>query len=56
MYNQSDMTIHFCSKLSEDRNDLILLVEPGALGVVHSHHKLKVVDNDMSDVMHIHSM
>ena len=50
------MTIHLCGKIPEHGYDLILDVEPRTLCIVHTHHELKVVDNDMFDVMNIHCM
>ena len=50
------MTIHLSGKIPEHGYDLILYVEPRTLRIVHTHHELKVVHNDVFDVMNIYCM
>ena len=57
MNDQADVAVHVGGKLAEGSYDGVLLHEAICpLRPSHAHHKLKVIDDDMSDVVDINRM
>lgn len=60
MNDKRDVTVHDGGKLAECADDDVLSVEPvdrrRRRRTVDTEHELKVVDDDVGDVMNIHSV
>ena len=60
VYNKGHVTVHHGGKLAEGTNDHVLSIEPvnrgGRRRAVDAEHELKIIDNNMRNVVDVHCM